>query len=62
MKAINPDFKQRILTHLTKQEFMHHIGFNLDVIEAGSIEGSVKLNKIHLQQAGLVHGGGKSVV
>lgn len=57
MKAINPDFKQRILTHLTKQEFMHHIRFNLDVIEAGSIEGSVKLNKIHFQQAGLVHGG-----
>lgn len=57
MKANNPDFKQRIQTHLVKQEFMHHIGFNLDVIEAGKIEGRVKLEKIHLQQAGLVHGG-----
>ncbi len=57
MKPLNPNFKQRIEKHLIKQEFMHHIGFNLDVIEAGNIEGRVKLEQIHLQQAGLVHGG-----
>ncbi len=57
MKPLNPDFKQRILKHLTKQEFMHHIGFNLDVIEAGRIEGRMPIAQQHLQQAGLVHGG-----
>ncbi|MCF6361457.1 MAG: PaaI family thioesterase [Cyclobacteriaceae bacterium] len=54
---MNPDFKQRIEKHLLKQEFMHHIGFNLDLIEAGKVEGKMDLKKIHLQQAGLVHGG-----
>ncbi len=57
MKPRNPNFKKRIEKHLLKQEFMHHIGFKLDVIEAGKIEGRMKLEQIHLQQAGLVHGG-----
>lgn len=57
MKASNPNFKQRIEKHLENQEFMHHIGFNLDVIEAGKIEGRMPIEKIHKQQAGLVHGG-----
>lgn len=57
MKAYNPNFKERIKTHLLKQEFMHHMGFNLDLIEEGIIEGRMKLKTIHLQQAGLVHGG-----
>ena len=57
MKASNPDFKQRIEKHLEKQYFMHHIGFNLDVIEEGKVEGRMQIQKIHNQQAGLVHGG-----
>lgn len=57
MKASNPNFKERILGHLAQQEFMHHIQFNLDVIEAGKVEGRMPINKIHKQQAGLVHGG-----
>ncbi len=57
MKPLNPNFKLRIEKHLLNQEFMHHIGFNLDVIEAGKVEGRMQLEKKHLQQAGLVHGG-----
>lgn len=57
MKAYNPDFKKRIQKHLEKQEFMHHMGFNLDVIEVGRTEGRMKLEQIHNQQTGLVHGG-----
>lgn len=57
MNALNLDFKKRIEKHLIKQEFMHHIGFKLDLIEAGKVEGRMELSKIHLQQAGLVHGG-----
>lgn len=57
MKAYNPNFKARIQKHLEKQEFMHHMGFNLDVIEEGRTEGSMKLEQIHNQQTGLVHGG-----
>ena len=57
MKPGNPDFKQRILKHLKKQEFMHHIQFNLELIEAGKVEGRMVIKDIHKQQAGLVHGG-----
>ena len=57
MQPANPDFKQRILKHLKKQEFMHHIQFNLDLIEAGKVEGRMEINEMHKQQAGLVHGG-----
>lgn len=57
MKASNADFKKRIEDHLKKQEFMHHIGFNLDVIEEGRVEGKMNIEKIHKQQTGLVHGG-----
>lgn len=57
MKPSNPEFKIRIEKHLEKQEFMHHIKFNLDMIEAGRVEGKMKIEKIHLQQTGLVHGG-----
>ena len=57
MKAYNPEFKARIEKHLKKQEFMHHMGFNLDVIEVGKTEGRMELKEIHNQQTGLVHGG-----
>jgi len=57
MKAYNPEFRSRIEEHLKKQEFMHHMGFNLDVIDVGRTEGRMKLEKIHNQQTGLVHGG-----
>lgn len=57
MQPANPDFKERILMHLEKQEFMHHIQFDLHTIEAGKVEGSMEIKEIHKQQAGLVHGG-----
>jgi uncharacterized protein (TIGR00369 family) len=57
MQPANPDFKKRILMHLEKQEFMHHIQFNLYSIEAGKVEGRMDIKEIHKQQAGLVHGG-----
>jgi len=57
MKVYNKEFKARIEKYLARQEFMHHIGFNIDVIEEGRTEGRMKIAKIHNQQKGLVHGG-----
>ncbi|MCG8389442.1 MAG: PaaI family thioesterase [Cytophagales bacterium] len=57
MKVYNPDFKSRVEKYLQRQEFMKHIGFNLDVIEAGRTEGKLTLEKKHLQQKGYAHGG-----
>ena len=57
MKAFNPQYKQRIVTYLEKQNFMHHIDFILDEIDVGVTAGWLKINNIHKQQKGLVHGG-----
>ncbi len=57
MKVYNPDFKSRIEKYLDKQYFMKHVGFTLDVIEAGRTAGSLELKQQHQQQKGYAHGG-----
>lgn len=53
----NPGFRETILAHLERQEFMKHIECRLTVIEPGYVEAVIDLRKIHQQQIGLVHGG-----
>jgi len=53
----NPYFRQTILDHLERQEFMKHIGCRLTLIEPGHVIAEIALDKIHQQQIGLVHGG-----
>lgn len=53
----NPDFENRIRKFLERQYFMHHIGFDLNVIEAGRTEGRLTFDQIHQQQRGFAHGG-----
>lgn len=56
-RIANPDFRETILRHLERQEFMKHIGCRLTVIEPGYVVAEIDLEKIHQQQIGLVHGG-----
>ena len=51
------DIRQRVEKFLERQYFMHHIGFDLTVIEKGRTEGFLPVSQIHHQQKGLVHGG-----
>ena len=53
----NPAFRETILKHLERQEFMKHIGCRLTVIEPGHVEAVIDLSLEHQQQIGLVHGG-----
>jgi uncharacterized protein (TIGR00369 family) len=53
----NPRFRESILGHLERQEFMKHIGCTLTVIELGHVEAVIELGLEHQQQIGLVHGG-----
>jgi uncharacterized protein (TIGR00369 family) len=53
----NPAFRETILKHLERQEFMRHIGCRLTVIEPGHVEAVIDLSIEHQQQMGLVHGG-----
>lgn len=53
----NPAYRETILHHLERQEFMKHIGCVLQVIEPGYVVAEIPLAKEHQQQMGLVHGG-----
>ncbi len=53
----NPQFAERVRTYLQRQHFMHHIGFELDVIAEGRTEGWLAIEQQHQQQKGFVHGG-----
>lgn len=53
----NPNFRERITDQLTRQNFMHHMSFDLTVIEAGRMEGELDIQSMHFQQDGFVHGG-----
>ena len=56
-KPKNINYKERVERHLAKQNFMHHIEFSLDKIEAGYTEGEMKMKPIHYQPDGFAHGG-----
>ncbi len=53
----NPDFRETILAHLNKQEFMKAIHAKLTSIELGKVIAEIPLDAMHQQQIGLVHGG-----
>lgn len=53
----NPLFRESILHHLKRQEFMKHIHCTLTTIEIGYVVAEIELDTIHQQQIGLVHGG-----
>lgn len=55
--VLNPDFKETILHHLQRQEFMKHIGCTLTTIEPGFVVAEIALQRHHQQQIGYVHGG-----
>lgn len=58
----NPDFKDDLQHILQGQHFMKHIGFQLDMVEAGIAEGHIDLGTTHLQQHGFLHGGVSATV
>ena len=57
MQTYNPNFRQVVHEHLQGQYFMKLIGFELDIIEAGRVEGFLSLEQKHKQQRGFAHGG-----
>jgi len=53
----NPLFRETILHHLQRQEFMKLCRCVLTTIEPGFVIAEIELDTIHQQQIGLVHGG-----
>ena len=57
LKTNNPAFRETIMAHLERQEFMKAIGATLTSIELGKVIAEIPLKHMHQQQIGLVHGG-----
>ncbi|MBW3544202.1 MAG: PaaI family thioesterase [Bacteroidetes bacterium] len=57
IQSHNPNFEKRVKKFLERQYFMHHIGFDLQVISEGRTEGWLRLEDKHKQQKGFAHGG-----
>lgn len=57
IKTYNPDFASDIRLKLERQEFMKLMGFEVTKIEAGRIEGELKLEQKHRQHKDFTHGG-----
>jgi uncharacterized protein (TIGR00369 family) len=53
----NPDFQQMIVEKMKGNHFMNHLGFTTSSIQAGIIEGYLKIEEYHKQQLGFLHGG-----
>ena len=53
----NPDFRAAITDKMTRQHFLHLIGFDLTELNAGRVVGRLSLETKHQQQAGFAHGG-----
>jgi uncharacterized protein (TIGR00369 family) len=52
-----PDFVEMVRNKIGGNHFTNFIGFHIRTIEAGLIEGDLKLEQHHLQQMEFVHGG-----
>lgn len=53
----NEKFRDVIIEHLERQEFMKHIECSLTIIEPGYVEAEIPFRSYHRQQAGILHGG-----
>ncbi len=53
----NPKYKERVLGFLERQFFMKHIHLELTEILPGKTECRLKVEEIHIQQNGILHGG-----
>lgn len=51
------DFKEMVAHKVKSNHFLHFLGFKINKIEAGEVEGELDLQKHHLQQMDFVHGG-----
>jgi len=56
-QALDPNFKERILSKMKENHFMQFIDFKLDDLNAGLVTGHLNAEEHHLQQNNFLHGG-----
>ena len=53
----HPDFRNRVKKYVERNRFMHFVGMDMRVLDAGYCEVWLKMEDQHRQQKGLAHGG-----
>jgi uncharacterized protein (TIGR00369 family) len=57
MKSANPAFREYVQLKMSRNHFGNDMGFRLEKIEEGYVEGVLEILQKHEQQNGFVHGG-----
>ncbi|MFB9864954.1 PaaI family thioesterase [Rufibacter immobilis] len=57
LKTYNPEFKDTVKEKLQRQFYMHLLGFEIETVEIGLVEGQLMLEEKHKQNKGFAHGG-----
>ncbi|GAB2537957.1 PaaI family thioesterase [Rufibacter soli] len=57
LKTYNDKFKDTVKEKLQRQFYMHLLGFELETVEIGLVEGQLALEEKHKQNKGFAHGG-----
>lgn len=57
LKSRNPEFREYVEYKIERNRFMHYIGFQLEKVEPGRVEGFLDFEEFHEQQNGYLHGG-----
>jgi uncharacterized protein (TIGR00369 family) len=53
----NPEYLQYIQSKMQENHFMQHLGFKINKIEPGYVEGILNIEPHHKQHIGFLHGG-----
>lgn len=57
VKSRNPRFREYIQLKIERNEFLHALGFKINAVEVGRVEGTLAFDRKHEQQNGYFHGG-----
>lgn len=57
IKSENPNFEDYVRLKIERNKFMQQIGFQINEIKEGVVNGELEIKEMHEQQNGFVHGG-----
>lgn len=62
LESRNPHFREYTRLMISRNKFIHWLGFEIKSIEPGRIEGELVFKELHEQQNGWLHGGITSAI
>lgn len=62
LESRNPKYQEYTQLMITRNKFIHWLGFEIKTIEPGYIEGQLIFKEMHQQQNGWLHGGITSAI